>query len=90
MSFVVTQLNSNGQWVKLIPSLKGSLYKFDGEHLEVVPVSVDQMLQSPFRYSDDLIFSGGKRLETYGMQFILFFYLGCLMGNFCRSFDENG
>lgn len=61
------QLNNNGQWVRLIPSLNGGLYKFDGENLEAVPVSVDQLLQSSFRYSDDLIFSGGKETKTYGL-----------------------
>ncbi|OXU25554.1 hypothetical protein TSAR_012387 [Trichomalopsis sarcophagae] len=60
-------LNNNGQWVRLIPSLNGGLYKFDGENLEAVPVSVDQLLQSSFRYSDDLIFSGGKETKTYGI-----------------------
>ncbi|KAJ8680408.1 hypothetical protein QAD02_016195 [Eretmocerus hayati] len=61
------ELNNNGQWVRLIPSLNGGLYKFDGENLESVPVSVDQLLQSSFRYSDDLIFSGGKETKTYGV-----------------------
>ncbi|XP_058791921.1 eukaryotic translation initiation factor 2-alpha kinase-like [Phymastichus coffea] len=60
-------LNNNGQWVRLIPSLNGGLYKFDGENLEAVPVSVDQLLQSSFRYSEDIIFSGGKETKTYGI-----------------------
>ncbi|XP_011506315.1 PREDICTED: eukaryotic translation initiation factor 2-alpha kinase [Ceratosolen solmsi marchali] len=60
-------LNNNGQWVRLIPSLNGGLYKFDGETLEAIPVSVDQLLQSSFRYSDDLIFSGGKETKIYGV-----------------------
>lgn len=59
------QLNNNGQWVRLIPSLNGGLYKFDGDTLESLPVSVDQLLYSSFRYSDDLVFSGGKTLHTY-------------------------
>lgn len=59
------ELNNNGQWVRLIPSLNGGLYKFDGDTLESLPVSVDQLLYSSFRYSDDLVFSGGKTLHTY-------------------------
>ncbi|XP_024870480.1 eukaryotic translation initiation factor 2-alpha kinase [Temnothorax curvispinosus] len=61
------ELNNNGQWVRLIPSLYGGLYKFDGENLETVPVSADQLLHSSFRYSDDLVFSGGKELYSYGV-----------------------
>ncbi|KAL7303663.1 hypothetical protein TKK_0003807 [Trichogramma kaykai] len=60
-------LNSNGQWVRLIPSLNGGLYKFDGKNLEAVPVTVDQLLKSSYRYSDNLIFSGGKETRTYGI-----------------------
>ncbi|KZC04854.1 PREDICTED: eukaryotic translation initiation factor 2-alpha kinase-like [Dufourea novaeangliae] len=61
------ELNNNGQWVRLIPSLRGGLYKFDGEHLEAVPVSATQLLYSSYRYSDDLIFSGGKEVKSYGV-----------------------
>ncbi|CAL1686070.1 unnamed protein product [Lasius platythorax] len=61
------ELNNNGQWVRLIPSLNGGLYKFDGETLEPVPISADQLLYSSFRYSDDLVFSGGKELHSYGV-----------------------
>lgn len=60
------QLNNDGQWVRLIPSLSGSLYKFDGENLETVPLSTDQLLHTSFRYSDELIFSGGKEIHSYG------------------------
>lgn len=61
------ELNNNGQWVRLIPSLKGGLYKFDGENLESVPISVERLLHSSFRYSDDLVFSGGKETKSYGV-----------------------
>ncbi|XP_029160383.1 eukaryotic translation initiation factor 2-alpha kinase [Nylanderia fulva] len=59
------ELNNNGQWIRLIPSLNGGLYKFDGETLESVPLSTDQLLYSSFHYSNDLVFSGGKTLHTY-------------------------
>ncbi|XP_012530974.1 eukaryotic translation initiation factor 2-alpha kinase [Monomorium pharaonis] len=61
------ELNNNGQWVRLIPSLNGGLYKFDGENLETVPVSADQLLHSSFHFSNDLVFSGGKELHSYGI-----------------------
>ncbi|KAK2583655.1 hypothetical protein KPH14_009590 [Odynerus spinipes] len=61
------ELNDNGQWVRLIPSLGGGLYKFDGENLEKVPVTTEQLLSSSFRYSDNLVFSGGKETRSYGV-----------------------
>jgi translation initiation factor 2-alpha kinase 3 len=42
----------------MIPSLSGSLYKFDGENLDRIPFTVDSLLKSSFRYNDDLIISG--------------------------------
>nr|XP_012137915.1 PREDICTED: eukaryotic translation initiation factor 2-alpha kinase isoform X1 [Megachile rotundata]XP_012137916.1 PREDICTED: eukaryotic translation initiation factor 2-alpha kinase isoform X1 [Megachile rotundata] len=61
------ELNNNGQWIRLIPSLNGGLYKFDGENLEAIPVSANQLLHSSFRYSDDLVFSGGREVKSYGI-----------------------
>lgn len=61
------ELNNNGEWVRLIPSLNGGLYKFDGKNLEAVPISAEQLLHSSFRYSDDLVFSGGKETRSYGV-----------------------
>ncbi|XP_033222312.1 eukaryotic translation initiation factor 2-alpha kinase isoform X2 [Belonocnema kinseyi] len=60
------ELNNRGQWVRLIPSLNGGLYKFDGENLEAVPLSTEQLLKSSFRYSD-LVFSGSLETRTYGV-----------------------
>ncbi|XP_011867892.1 PREDICTED: eukaryotic translation initiation factor 2-alpha kinase-like [Vollenhovia emeryi] len=62
------QVNNNGQLIRLIPSLNGGLYTFDGEKLEVVPITADQLLHSSLRISaSDLIFSGGKEAHTYGV-----------------------
>ncbi|XP_029032287.1 eukaryotic translation initiation factor 2-alpha kinase isoform X1 [Osmia bicornis bicornis] len=61
------ELNNNGQWIRLIPSLNGGLYKFDGENLEAIPVTANQLLHSSFRYSDDLVFSGGREVKSYGI-----------------------
>ncbi|XP_018403142.1 PREDICTED: eukaryotic translation initiation factor 2-alpha kinase-like [Cyphomyrmex costatus] len=62
-----TELNNNGQWVRLIPSLSGKLYKFDGENLETMPITADQLLHLSLRFSDDLVYAGGKELHSYGV-----------------------
>jgi translation initiation factor 2-alpha kinase 3 len=37
-------LDSRGQFIKLIPSLNGRLYKFNGEVVEPIPMNVDSLL----------------------------------------------
>ncbi|KAL0269936.1 UNVERIFIED_CONTAM: hypothetical protein PYX00_007511 [Menopon gallinae] len=51
----------------MIPSLSGGLYKFNGERLEAVPITVEHLLQASFKYSDDLVISGGKESQTFGV-----------------------
>nr|CAD7260206.1 unnamed protein product [Timema shepardi] len=52
-------LTNNGQWVRMIPSLSGGLYRFNGDSIEPVPVTADNLLQSSgFLFSDDLVISG--------------------------------
>lgn len=52
------ELTNNGQWVRMIPSLSGSIYKFDGETVEPIPISAEHLLSSSYKYSDDLVISG--------------------------------
>ncbi|CAK9829144.1 Eukaryotic translation initiation factor 2-alpha kinase 3 [Anthophora retusa] len=61
------ELNNNGQWVRLIPSLSGGLYKFDGKYLEAVPVTASQLLHASYRFSNDIVFSGGSEVISYGV-----------------------
>jgi len=46
--------------------LSGQLYKFDGENLETMPITADQLLHLSLRFSDDLVYAGGKELHSYG------------------------
>lgn len=50
--------------VRMIPSLYGGLYKFDGDELEQIPVTAAHLLSSSFKFSDDLVISG-KRFSYY-------------------------
>ncbi|XP_031629135.1 eukaryotic translation initiation factor 2-alpha kinase-like isoform X2 [Contarinia nasturtii] len=61
------ELTNNGQWVRMIPSLSGSIYKFDGETVEPIPITADNLLSSSYKYSDDLVISGGKETISYGV-----------------------
>lgn len=61
------ELNSHGKLVRLIPSLDGGLYKFDGEGIEPIPISADSLLHSSYHEADDLLITGGKEVRTYGV-----------------------
>jgi hypothetical protein len=45
-------LDSRGMYIKLIPSLNGRLYKFNGEVVEPIPMNVDSLLGSYLPYQD--------------------------------------
>ncbi|XP_055545954.1 eukaryotic translation initiation factor 2-alpha kinase-like [Wyeomyia smithii] len=61
------ELTNNGKWVRMIPSLNGGLYKFDGDTVEPIPFSAEDLLKSSFKFSDDLVISGGKETRSYGI-----------------------
>ncbi|XP_075221810.1 pancreatic eIF-2alpha kinase isoform X2 [Lycorma delicatula] len=83
------ELTNNGQWVRMIPSLSGGLYKFNGEFIEAIPINAEHLLKSSFRYSDDLVISGGKESRTYGVEVesgrVLY---ECTMNN-CENMTED-
>ena len=72
------QIKRDGQNTRLIPSLDGSLYQFDGENIEPVPFTADTLLSSSFRFTDESTIVGGKDSIKYGIdantgQVIMFF-----------------
>lgn len=52
------QLTNNGQWMRIIPSLTGSLYKFNGDTIDEIPITADSLLTASFRYLDGLVIAG--------------------------------
>ncbi|CAH1153719.1 unnamed protein product [Phaedon cochleariae] len=63
------ELTNIGEWVRIIPSLSGTLYKFDGVTVDPIPITVEKLLKASFRYSDDLVIAGGIEIRTYGVGF---------------------
>uniref|UniRef100_A0A336MCR2 non-specific serine/threonine protein kinase n=1 Tax=Culicoides sonorensis TaxID=179676 RepID=A0A336MCR2_CULSO len=61
------ELTTNGKWVRMIPSLSGGLYKFDGETIEAIPIKAEDLLKSSFKFSDDIVISGGIEKNSYGV-----------------------
>lgn len=61
------ELTSNAKWVRLIPSLAGGLYKFDGEIIEPIPLSAEDLLRTSFRFADNTVMTGGKESRVYGV-----------------------
>ena len=52
------ELTNNAQFVKLIPSLTGGIYKFDGHFVEPVPMTADALLKASFKFADNTVMTG--------------------------------
>ncbi|XP_052102279.1 eukaryotic translation initiation factor 2-alpha kinase 3-like isoform X1 [Mytilus californianus] len=61
------EITRNGMKTRLIPSLDGGLYQFDGESIEAVPLSAETLLSSSFKMTEDITMIGGKDLLSYGL-----------------------
>uniref|UniRef100_UPI00358EA748 eukaryotic translation initiation factor 2-alpha kinase 3 isoform X2 n=1 Tax=Myxine glutinosa TaxID=7769 RepID=UPI00358EA748 len=55
----------NGQLI--IPSLDGGLFQWDGDGMKALPFTVDSLLDSSARLSEDAILVGGKAVTTYAI-----------------------
>lgn len=61
------EVTSRGEWVRLIPSLDGGIFRFDGEGVEPLPVTADTLLHSSFKFNPETIFTGAKVTEVWGL-----------------------
>ncbi|XP_068619600.1 eukaryotic translation initiation factor 2-alpha kinase-like [Battus philenor] len=61
------ELTAGGKWVRLVPSLRGSLYSLSGDTIEPLPFDAEQLLSSSFKYSDDLVIAGAKETLWLGI-----------------------
>lgn len=59
------QLARDGHFLRMIPSLSGGLYQFNGENVEIIPFTADDLLQSSFRFKDDLVLTGSLSQLLY-------------------------
>lgn len=50
--------------MRLIPSLDGGIYRFDGEGVEALPVTAQNLLHSSFKLNADTIFTGTTTMPT--------------------------
>ncbi|KAK2142502.1 hypothetical protein LSH36_947g01029 [Paralvinella palmiformis] len=62
------EINRDGSPLRLIPSLDGGLYQYDGSGIEPVPLAADLLLSNSFRISHDSTVVGGKEVESYGVE----------------------
>ncbi|KAL4701990.1 hypothetical protein ACJJTC_004324, partial [Scirpophaga incertulas] len=60
-------LTSGGKWVRLVPSLRGSLYSLSGDTIEPLPFDAEQLLSSSFKYSEDLVIAGARETLWLGL-----------------------
>ncbi|XP_038607883.1 eukaryotic translation initiation factor 2-alpha kinase 3 [Tachyglossus aculeatus] len=75
----------------IIPSLDGDLFQWDRdrESMEAVPFTVESLLESSYKFGDDVVLVGGKSLTTYGLSAYSgkVRYICSAMG--CRRWDDD-
>lgn len=60
------ELTNSGKWIRMIPSINGGgLYQFDGDSIEPIPITATNLLDSSFKFSDDLVISGSSILTYF-------------------------
>jgi hypothetical protein len=69
------ELTNNAQFVKLIPSLAGGIYKFDGHSVEPVPMTAEALLKASFKFADNTVMTG-NRSKSKLYTIFLFYHLG--------------
>ncbi|CAN0029903.1 unnamed protein product [Bubo scandiacus] len=75
----------------IIPSLDGDLFQWDRdrESMEAVPFTVESLLESSYKFGEDVVLVGGKSLTTYGLSSYSgkVKYICSAMG--CRRWDDD-
>lgn len=66
----VRQMAHNFKSIRLIPSLNGNLYKFDGDDIEQLPITADDLLRSSFQFPDELVSNLVISGEVFEAKFI--------------------
>jgi hypothetical protein len=63
------EISRDSRSVRLIPSLIGGLYeKYDEDgHIEPLPFDADALLDASFKLHDELVITGGKHIDTLGL-----------------------
>ncbi|XP_071506558.1 eukaryotic translation initiation factor 2-alpha kinase 3-like [Diadema antillarum] len=52
---------------KVIPSLDGGLFRWDGETIEAVPFTAETLLSTSFKLNEETMVVGGKEMKTFGI-----------------------
>lgn len=63
------EISRDSRSVRLIPSLIGGLYeKYDEDgHVEPLPFDADALLDASFKLHDEVVITGGKHIDTLGL-----------------------
>lgn len=61
------EITRNGMKTRLIPSLDGGLYQYDGDSIEAIPLTAETLLSSSFKMTEDITMIGGKDIVSYGI-----------------------
>ncbi|KAI1278088.1 Eukaryotic translation initiation factor 2-alpha kinase [Halotydeus destructor] len=61
------EFEHNGNPFRLIPSLDGNLYRYNGHAVEPIPMDADMLLKNNYRMGDDTVVTGGTESRSFGI-----------------------
>ncbi|XP_054167249.1 eukaryotic translation initiation factor 2-alpha kinase-like [Oppia nitens] len=61
------EITKRGRVVRVVPSLDGNLYLFNGKTIDGLPLNADTLLKSSYKLGDDLVITGGQESQLSGI-----------------------
>lgn len=65
---VITIHNNKGEIVKLLPSLDGNLYVYQGQTIKKTQFSAEKLLKSSLKFNENLVLVGGQESKIIGFK----------------------
>ncbi|CAG2105756.1 unnamed protein product, partial [Medioppia subpectinata] len=61
------EITRRGRVVRVVPSLDGNLYLYNGKTIDGIPLNADTLLKSSYKLGDDLVITGGQESHISGI-----------------------
>ncbi len=64
------ELTKKGQIVRIVPSLDGNLYLYNGKTIDGIPLNAETLLRSSYKLGDDLVITGGQESKVLAINIL--------------------
>lgn len=64
------EMTNKGQIVRIVPSLDGNLYLYNGKTIDGIPLNAETLLRSSYKLGDDLVITGGQESKLLAINIL--------------------